>query len=112
MKKFVVAYDHIQKGLVIIPLIQYRPQRKIQEYRSRYEPVDSADTVLSATWIKRAPEGSCNCKYVSVTYQPRKTGPAGSAVHKYIAGCMDWKSCMAGVIYILVSRLSDSQFGC
>ena len=53
MKKFVVAYDHIQKGLVIIPLIQYRPQRKIQEYRSRYEPVDSADTVLEAQDIMR-----------------------------------------------------------
>lgn len=51
MKKFVVAYDHIQKDLVIIPLIQYRPQRKIQEYRSRYEPVDSADTVLEAQAI-------------------------------------------------------------
>ena len=48
MKKLVIAYDHMQKGLVIIPLIQYRPQRKLQEYRSRYESVDSADTVSEA----------------------------------------------------------------
>ena len=54
MKKLVIAYDHMQKGLVIIPLIQYRPQRKIQEYRSRYEPVDSADTILEAQAIIQA----------------------------------------------------------
>lgn len=53
MKKLVVAYDHIQKDLVIIPLIRYRPQRKIQKYRSRYEPVDNADTVLEAQDIMR-----------------------------------------------------------
>lgn len=54
MKKLVIAYDHMQKGLVIIPLIQYRPRRKIQEYRSRYEPVDSADTILEAEAIIQA----------------------------------------------------------
>ena len=53
MKKLVIAYEHMQKCLVIIPLIQYRPQRKLQEYRSRYEPVDNADTVLEAQDIMR-----------------------------------------------------------
>ena len=51
MKKLVIAYDHVQKNLVIIPLIQYRPQRKIQEYRSRYEPVDSTDSISEAQKI-------------------------------------------------------------
>ena len=53
MKKLVIANDHMQKCLVIIPLIQYRPQRKLQEYRSRDEPVDNADTVLEAQDIMR-----------------------------------------------------------
>ena len=53
MKKLVIAYDHMQKCLVIIPLIQYRPQRKLQEYRSRYEPVDNADTISEAQDIMR-----------------------------------------------------------
>lgn len=53
MKKLVIAYDHIQKCLVIIPLIQYRPQRKLQEYRSGYEPVDNADTISEAQDIMR-----------------------------------------------------------
>ena len=47
MKKLVIAYDHMQKCLVIIPLIQYRPQRKLQE------PVDNADTISEAQDIMR-----------------------------------------------------------
>ena len=66
MKKFVVAYDHIQKDLVIIPLIQYRPQRKIQEYRSRYEPVDSADTVLEAQAIMQTVKNMGVSEYLKI----------------------------------------------
>ena len=66
MKKLVVAYDHIQKDLVIIPLIQYRPQRKIQEYRSRYEPVDSADTVLEAQAIMQTVKNMGVSEYLKV----------------------------------------------